>query len=64
MTRDWRAHCRYFATAHDPAHMHRLAHFGEERRPTIVEQGRCPGFENDSDGTPYDTYYCGCRGFD
>ncbi len=56
-------HCRYFDTAHDPEHMQRLARSGGERRPTIVEQGRCPGFETDPNGNPYDSYFCGCRGW-
>jgi hypothetical protein len=51
--------CTFFRMAHEAEHMDKLSN--GERRPTVVEDGRCPGFENDPKGRPYDRYQCGCR---
>ena len=57
-------HCGYHDVAHEAAHMETLVHGRDgKRRPTVVEDGRCPGFEARGDwGT--DSFYCGCRGWD
>lgn len=56
-------HCGYSECAHDPAHMETLVHLNGKRRPTQVEAGRCPGFEPKGEWE-FDSYYCGCRGWD
>jgi len=33
------------------------------RRSTVVEDGRCPGFEPRG-AWDFDSFYCGCRGWD
>lgn len=52
--------CGYADVAHDPAHMQRNV---PSNRKTVVEQGKCSGFEPHG-AYEYDTYYCGCRGWD
>lgn len=56
-------HCGYHDVAHQPEHMETLVHIGGKRRPTVVEDGRCPGFEP-AGAHEFDTFYCGCRGWD
>lgn len=57
-------HCHFFDCAHDPAYMSTLARGRDgSRRKTVVEDGTCPGFEPHG-AWDYDTYYCGCRGWD
>jgi hypothetical protein len=58
-------HCGYFECAHDPAHLETLVHNRDgSRRPTVVEDGRCPGGFEPRGGVELDSYYCGCRGWD
>lgn len=45
---------------------HWAAHVHDPRRvvPTsVVERGECSGFQSKG-GSEYDSYYCGCRGWD
>ena len=57
-------HCGYHDVAHDPGHMETLVHKRDgSRRPTVVESGKCPGFEPRG-AWEYDGFYCGCRGWD
>jgi hypothetical protein len=57
-------HCRYHDVAHDPDHMATLAPDRNGlRRPTVVESGKCPGFEPHGP-FDHDRFYCGCRGWD
>ena len=51
-------HCGYSKIAH--------FHFAEHMkgRKTVVEQGLCPGYEQATEGRPFDLFYCGCRGWD
>lgn len=53
-------HCGYYRSAHDPVAMARNV---PSNRRTIVEQGKCPGYEPRGPAA-HDTYYCGCRGWD
>lgn len=58
-------HCHYTIEAHDPEVCHaRTYGTGENLRfgQTVVEQGKCPGFEPRG-AAPFDTFYCGCRGW-
>lgn len=58
-------HCAYYDVAHDPEHMETLVHGPDgKRRPTCVESGKCPGYEQNVDGLEFDLFYCGCRGWD
>lgn len=57
-------HCGYAECAHKPAHMETLVHKRDgTRRPTVVEDGRCPGFEPKG-AWEFDSWYDGCRGWD
>lgn len=57
-------HCRFHDVAHEPAHMAKLVPGRDgKRRPTVVEDGTCPGFESIGP-VEFDSYYCGCRGWD
>lgn len=50
--------CGYHACAHDPEYTKNNV----EKR-TVVQLGRCQGFE--ARGVmEFDSYYCGCRGWD
>ena len=56
--------CGYDECAHEPEHMATLVYKRDgTRRPTVVEDGRCTGFVP-SGPWRYDTFYCGCRGWD
>ena len=53
-------HCRnccYTDKAHDPSS------WWLQERGTVVEQGKCSGFESMTEGRDHDLYYCGCRGW-
>jgi len=52
--------CGYFECAHDPAYMARNV---PSNRRTVVEQGLCTGFVARGP-FEFDSYYCGCRGWD
>jgi hypothetical protein len=57
-------HCGYNECAHDPAYMDTLVHNRDgSRRQTVVESGKCLGFEARG-AWDYDLFYCGCRGWD
>ena len=51
-------HCGYSKVAHfnEASHM--------QGRRTVVEQGYCPGYEQSTEGREFDSFYCGCRGWD
>lgn len=53
-------HCGYYIQAHDKEHM---ANNVPGNRRTVVEQGKCPGFEKHG-AYEFDSFYCGCRGWD
>ena len=56
--------CGYHEKAHDKAHMASLVPGRDGKpRPTVVEDGRCPGFEPHGPWE-FDSFYCGCRGWD
>jgi hypothetical protein len=56
--------CAYYECAHDPEHLDKLAHGRDgKRRPTVVESGKCTGFQAHGP-FDHDRYYCGCRGWD
>jgi hypothetical protein len=48
-------HCGYAEIAHTQE--------DTKQRMNVVTRGKCPGFEPKGDWG-YDTYYCGCRGWD
>jgi hypothetical protein len=48
-------HCGYYDCAHGNSE--------DKELRNVVEEGKCPGFEPKGDWG-YDTYYCGCRGWD
>lgn len=52
--------CGYHMMAHDPAEMARNV---PNNRQTVVEQGKCKGFEPRGPRET-DSFYCGCRGWD
>lgn len=53
--------CGYFEGPHDAEHMRRL---GPGRR-TVVEDGRCrEGKFTPRGPAEFDSFYCGCRGWD
>jgi hypothetical protein len=57
-------HCRYHNTAHDPDEMARnVPNRDGSRRRTVVEDGRCPGFEAIGPAD-FDNFYCGHSGWD
>lgn len=52
--------CGYHECAHDPAYM---AQNVPSNRRTVVEQGKCKGFESRG-SFEFDSYYCGCNGWE
>lgn len=52
--------CGYSECAHSAEHMARNV---PSNRKTVIEQGKCHGFEPRG-AFEYDFYYCGCRGWD
>ena len=54
-------HCRYHDVAHGPGKEQDIRE-GKRPRRNVVEEGHCPGFE--AGPHEYDSYYCGCRGWD
>jgi hypothetical protein len=57
-------HCGYFEVAHGPGKAEDLAKEPNRRpRRDVVEEGVCPGFEPHG-AYEFDTFYCGCRGWD
>lgn len=52
-------HCGYADVAHDPEHMARNV---PSNRRTVVEQGKCKGFEAHG-AYEFDSYYCGHAGW-
>lgn len=53
-------HCCYYECTHDPEYMARNV---PSNPLTVVQQGKCPGFEPHG-AFEFDHYYCGCRGWD
>jgi hypothetical protein len=53
----------YFKSAHDPNHHAFRDRNGKQYRPTVVEEGKCSGFESRGPADE-DQYYCGCWGWD
>jgi hypothetical protein len=51
--------CHYASCAHDPAYMARNV---PNNRKTVIEQGKCSGFRPQG-AREFDSYYCGCRGW-
>ena len=49
------AHCGYFEVAHTQPQT--------RTQQNVVERGICPGFEPRG-AMEYDSFYCGCRGWD
>ena len=63
-----RCKCGFFKCAHEVEYKQRISlpfelksPFG--RRKTVVEDGKCQGFEPRG-AAEFDSYYCGCRGWD
>ena len=54
-------HCRYHEEAHGSGREEDIAK-GIRPRRNVVAEGHCPGFE--AGPHEYDSYYCGCRGWD
>ncbi len=52
--------CGYHAVAHDPEECRKRV---PSNRLTVVEQGKCPGFEAHGPWE-FDTFFCGCAGWD
>ena len=52
--------CGYYLSAHDPEQMAKNV---PSNRRTVVEQGKCKGFEPHG-AFEFDEYYCGCEGWD
>jgi hypothetical protein len=52
--------CGYALAAHDPIEMARNV---PSNRCTVVELGKCKGFEPRG-AYEFDSFYCGCRGWD
>ena len=52
--------CGFSTTAHDPEAMARNV---PNNRLTVIERGKCEGFQARGPHE-FDSYYCGCRGWD